>query len=620
MSGPYIPPATRDKLNGDHPEGTRHKAKVDIALSLLGNGLTPSAVLAELRGKFPAATEHECRDVVQWAQGKNPTPSGYGDYRPVERFKTRFVSPTIPTPAEVSVPALVNGASAPEEDWLAISPVRIPQEPEQHAAALIEHLYKDGEFLCAVIKHGQKPDGRTFPVGGGKTGSRAQWLEMLATRTCPSGPAGTWWRINPVTQTGTGNDNSHRNEDVTAFRFVLVEHDKLPLDVQLAVLCRFREFGLPIAALIRTGGKSIHAWVRLNADSIEDYDVKIEQLLSITKPLGFDHNRNPSRLARIPGVQRKLGAIGDGWQRLIYLNPDCGAFDFEAFKSKMPIPGIVRGDTLIERVREWMKPRKAAFTMTVLRGNTPEDGIYFRPAEVTLWTGVASHGKSTLLKQCMMELMCEKTPFFVASMEHRAEDVCEGLARASYQKPPTGIEVEKFLGAFGHLVYFLDMVGEVVPAELLDKMRRCHAQTDAQHFFVDSLMRVAGLEEDYPAQTAFLNDLQSFAKETKSHIHLVTHPRKIDETQRARKMDVKGSNNIINNADNILSVRRNVQKDEANETGKSKTGDWDAEVSVEKQRATGWQGSVKLTFNFNAKTFSKYKPSAAPERRSYHNE
>jgi len=605
----YIPQATTDKLAQDHPEGTRHQAKIDIALPLLGNGLPESAVEATLREKFPAASAQEITSVVRWCSAKNPSPSGFGvpqraTYQPVRRPSTQ------PQDKPISVEKLVNGSAAPETDWITSSPVPIPEDPKDHASLLISTLYTDSEFLCGVVKHGVKPDGRTLPADGGWTFPRQRWIDGIAKKGMPIGEAGMWWRMNPVKEKGSGTDGAHCDADVTAFRFALVEHDKLPIETQLAVLARFVGYGLPLAALIRTGGKSVHAWVRLDAKDASDYAEKIDRLLSITKPLGFDHNRNPSRLARIPGVLRKLGAAEDGWQRLLYLNPNPGTYDFEKFRNAFPIEGMARGDELIDRVREWMKPRQAAFTMQILGGRNPEEGVYFRPAEVTLWTGVSGHGKSSLIKQCMMELLYAKTPFFVCSLEHKAEDICEGVARATYQQQPTVAEVVKFLGLFGPMMHFLDIVGEVGSQELLSKMRRCHAQTGAQHYFIDSLMRISGLEEDYPAQTLFMNELQSFAKESNSHIHLVTHPRKIDETTRARKMDVKGSNNIPNNADNILSIKRNVMKDEATEKGKPKSGAWDAEVSVEKQRATGWQGVTRLIFNRSSRTFARYKPAS----------
>lgn len=607
-----IPPKTAQKLIESHPEGTRHQAKLEIALSLLGNGLPASAVAQTLAERFPNASRGEIEGVVNWCQSKNPTPTEY-------RNGTKLNGHTPPTMTpEEAVARLVEGDAISEQEWKSISPVPIPENPADHAACLIEHLYQPGEFVCGLCAFGVKEDGRVYPVGAGYTRTREQWLERISTKGMVSTKAGCWWRMNPVKEKGSGKDGATTDADVTAFRYALVEHDKLPLEDQLSVLAKFVTLTLPVAAIIATGGKSFHAWVELNAENEKDYAEKIGRLLDVTKPLGFDHNRNPSRLARIPGVKRELGASGDGWQKLIFLNPNPKPFDWHTFEvGATPIKNIVNGVDLIMRVREWMKPRQCAFTLSLLRGPTPEEGLYFREGEVTLWSGVTGHGKSSLLKQTMLECCAAAIPFFVASFEHKAEDICEGLARAAKRSKPTTEDVEQMLHEYGSMMHFLDIVGEASAEELLSAMRSCSKRHGSKQFFVDSLMRISGLEEDYPAQTKFLNDLQAFAKETKGHVHLVTHPRKVDETQRVRKMDVKGSANIANNADNIITVRRNVQKQDADENGKSVAGIHDAEISVEKQRATGWQGIARLKFDAASKTFSRFYSDDKPKHRNW---
>ena len=50
--------------------------------------------------------------------------------------------------------------------------------------------------------------------------------------------------------------------------------------------------------------------------------VAIPQLLELVRKFGVDgKNKNPSRLSRLPGARRTIGAVGDGVQRLVYLNP-----------------------------------------------------------------------------------------------------------------------------------------------------------------------------------------------------------------------------------------------------------------------------------------------------------
>jgi hypothetical protein len=120
--------------------------------------------------------------------------------------------------------------------------------------------------------------------------------------------------MNPVDGCGIADAN------VTAFRFALVECDAMPLELQMALLARIP---LPISAIISSGGRSLHAWVRVDADTLEDYRRTVSRMLALLARFGVDgQNKNPGRMSRLPGVVRKIGAEGDGRQRLLYLNPN----------------------------------------------------------------------------------------------------------------------------------------------------------------------------------------------------------------------------------------------------------------------------------------------------------
>ncbi len=119
--------------------------------------------------------------------------------------------------------------------------------------------------------------------------------------------------MNPLDGRGVSDVN------VTAFRFALLESDKLPFDLALALFARLP---LPIAAILTSGGRGPHAWVLVDADTAEDYQTTVEEMISLLARFGVDTgNKNPSRLSRLPGVIRRIGAEGDGRQRLLYLNP-----------------------------------------------------------------------------------------------------------------------------------------------------------------------------------------------------------------------------------------------------------------------------------------------------------
>ena len=115
--------------------------------------------------------------------------------------------------------------------------------------------------------------------------------------------AGAWIRFNPLDGQGV------RNENVTAFRYALVESDTIPIAEQDAV---FRKLELPIAALVHSGGKSIHAIVHIDADSLDEYRKRVSFLYDFLEKNGVTidrQNRNPSRLSRMPGVMRKCQKV-----------------------------------------------------------------------------------------------------------------------------------------------------------------------------------------------------------------------------------------------------------------------------------------------------------------------
>jgi regulatory protein RepA len=109
---------------------------------------------------------------------------------------------------------------------------------------------------------------------------------------------GAWIRFNPLDGTGV------RDENVTKFRYALVESDVVEIPRQMALIT---ELELPVAALVHSGGKSLHAIVRIDADSMTEYRARVDYLFEVCKKNGLEmdrQNRNPSRLSRMPGVLR----------------------------------------------------------------------------------------------------------------------------------------------------------------------------------------------------------------------------------------------------------------------------------------------------------------------------
>ena len=81
---------------------------------------------------------------------------------------------------------------------------------------------------------------------------------------------------------------------------------------------------VPVAALIASGGKSIHAWIRVDCTDRKEWKELVKGRLyrDVFIPLGADPAcSNPSRKSRLPGVVRP----GGGWQEILFLNPQGGS-------------------------------------------------------------------------------------------------------------------------------------------------------------------------------------------------------------------------------------------------------------------------------------------------------
>jgi hypothetical protein len=107
-------------------------------------------------------------------------------------------------------------------------------------------------------------------------------------------------------------------ENITSFRYAVLESDVAPSDQWLRALVQMR---LPIAAIYDSGGKSVHALVRIDAASKEDWDARVRlKMMPALVPFGADPSALTAvRLTRLPNCMREeTGKL----QRLLYLDPE----------------------------------------------------------------------------------------------------------------------------------------------------------------------------------------------------------------------------------------------------------------------------------------------------------
>ena len=198
-----------------------------------------------------------------------------------------------------------------DQNWIEGQEIREPEEwdPVAQLIKYLETLFEAGENVGYVTASWEKTDERGtrwLPQKGNWDRTAGQLIEQLnhcggdigAVLGDYNPAAGAWIRFNPL------DGNGCKNENVTEYRYALVESDSTDLEKQNAII---REMELPVACLVFSGKKSLHAIVRVDAGSYEEYRKRVNYLYEICKKNGLEidqQNRNPSRLSRMPGVMR----------------------------------------------------------------------------------------------------------------------------------------------------------------------------------------------------------------------------------------------------------------------------------------------------------------------------
>lgn len=280
------------------------------------------------------------------------------------------------------------------------------------------------------------------------------------------------------------------------------------------------------------------------------------------------------------------------------------------------VKGLVIGVDMERRVIADLAPKPEAFTLPFFRIKWPWDGLYFRPYEVTVWTGVNGNGKSTFLRYLALSLIGARSTCFFCSLEAKVEREIIKMVTFISGADATPEAARAFLQKCGPFLIFADVTGTIGQEMLFEMMWFSFQRYGASTFFIDSMMRIESLEEDNIAQGAFLGRLQGFAKQTGAHVHLVCHPRKTEAGGKPTKMDVKGSSLIQNNADNIVLISRNHEKDRLRHlkqlTLAMDESMHDAEIRVEKQRDSGWEGSYFLRFDRKTGSYGEMPETYVP--------
>ena len=213
----------------------------------------------------------------------------------VQMAKDRGWTPSVPSINQGSIGTKYTSVPAPE------------MSPAEELITYLEHIFESNDHVAYVTNDvWQDKDGKWLPAKGIWDRTAGELISELKKHPNDIGAvlgdwkeaAGAWIRFNAV------DGNGIKNTNITRFKYALIESDTMTVEEQYEV---FHQLELPITCLVHSGGKSLHAIVRIDAKDINEYHQRVNYLYKFLKDRGIDvdqQNRNPSRLSRMPGVTR----------------------------------------------------------------------------------------------------------------------------------------------------------------------------------------------------------------------------------------------------------------------------------------------------------------------------
>lgn len=294
-----------DILNHIDPSKLDYQGWVNVGMALKEEGYSPADWENWSRQDYGRYHQGEC--MRKWSSFNGAsTPVTGGTL--VQMAKEQGYIPERDTGYELEWDSIIKRdvGLIVDKNWLESREIAAPDawDPKEQLITYLETLF-DSTDCVGYVTHSFSKDGKHMPSKGlcdrtaGKLIQELHKAKEIQDVIGDYNPeAGAWIRINPL----DGKDV--KTENVTEFRYALVESDVMEIEKQNAVI---RELELPVACLVHSGGKSLHAVVRVDAADYKEYKKRVDYLYHICGKNGLKidtQNRNPSRLSRMPGIIR----------------------------------------------------------------------------------------------------------------------------------------------------------------------------------------------------------------------------------------------------------------------------------------------------------------------------
>lgn len=261
------------------------------------------AMLGRIAGLEKAVIVNDCQSFQKIRQGEAEEAVAKAFNSAIE--PQEYKAPSFEPSFEGALDRYIAGVSDCDSDLMDSSPVALVNDPANDGRLLLQTLYQPEEYLFI----GSVYDKTVKQV--------KDWLDSSIDfpHIIP----------NPMTGefaiTGNGAESRRCEATVADLRYAVCEMDGVPLEKQIAFWNKATK-KLPVAAVIHSGGKSLHGWVKVecgkDADKWEK-DVKGWLFGQLGRMYGFDQAcSNKARLSRMPSHIRDNGKR----QVLLYLNGD----------------------------------------------------------------------------------------------------------------------------------------------------------------------------------------------------------------------------------------------------------------------------------------------------------
>lgn len=193
----------------------------------------------------------------------------------------------------------------------------------------------------------------------------------------------------------------------------------------------------------------------------------------------------------------------------------------------------------------------------------------FALGQLSVWSGGNAASKSTYLNQLAIESIEQGYNVAIYSGELVASRLlkwlinqCAGKQNMQYYKKGNYYYVDDYnkncirQWLNNKLYIYNNEFGNKVK-DIIESLKQCIKLNNIKVVIIDNLMSMdlnKYSENKYDNQSLLIQNLSALSKELNIHIHFVCHPRKV--TNFLRKIDISGSADLTNIADNVFILHR----------------------------------------------------------------